>query len=79
MHAGGGGAARGAQPEYSLPFGSGVRTCLGRNLVMTELLVVLAVLARGYEWEAVNPAEQWGVVPSPAPKEGLRVRLHRRL
>ncbi|KAG2450528.1 hypothetical protein HYH02_005029 [Chlamydomonas schloesseri] len=81
MHGGGsgGGSATSAKPaEYSLPFGSGVRSCLGRNLVMSELLVALAVLARGYEWEAVNPEEQWGVVPSPAPKEGLRMRLRPR-
>ncbi|PNH07938.1 Abscisic acid 8'-hydroxylase 3 [Tetrabaena socialis] len=73
-HAGASGAAR---PEYSIPFGSGVRTCLGRHLVFSELLLVLAVLARGYAWEAVTPGERWRVVPAPAPSNGLLVNLRR--
>ncbi|GLC32968.1 hypothetical protein PLESTM_000009400 [Pleodorina starrii] len=72
------GSAPAPKVEYSLPFGTGVRTCLGRHLVFSELLVVLAVLARGYDWRALNPGEEWRVVPAPAPRDGLRVELRRR-
>lgn len=79
MHSSGAGAGSPAAvgPEYTLPFGSGVRTCLGQHLVQAQLGVLLAVLARGYTWRVEQPAEEWRLVPTPAPKDGLRVQVQR--
>ncbi len=77
MHGGAVGTPTAVGPEYTLPFGSGVRTCLGQHLVQAQLGVLLAVLARGYTWQVEQPAEEWRLVPTPAPKDGLRVRMQR--
>jgi cytochrome P450 len=71
----GSGSGSTAGPEFSIPFGSGVRGCLGRSLVLASLQVFVAGLARGYEAAALRSDEEWRVVPAPAPREGLMVRL----
>ncbi|MEI6664007.1 MAG: cytochrome P450 [Actinomycetes bacterium] len=41
-----------------LPFGGGVRRCIGSAFAMTEMEVVLRAVARGVHLEAVGPPEQ---------------------
>ncbi|KAI9695073.1 MAG: hypothetical protein M1820_008935 [Bogoriella megaspora] len=40
-------------------FGSGARTCLGRNLAWMEMLKVVSTLFRHYEVELVDPGAEW--------------------
>ncbi|CAN5777244.1 cytochrome P450 [soil metagenome] len=60
-----------------LPFGAGTRVCLGNHFAYMEAALVLAVLLRRFRFEVI--ADE---VPEPIatlrPKNGVRVRVHRR-
>ncbi len=60
-----------------LPFGAGPRICLGNHFAYMEAQLALAVLLRRWRFEVV--ADE---VPEPSatlrPKNGVRVRIHRR-
>jgi cytochrome P450 len=64
-----------ADPKGFVPFGAGPHVCLGAALALAELRAILAVLARGYEWEMVDPDEAW-TAPLP-PTKGLPIRVWR--
>ncbi|KAI8469415.1 MAG: cytochrome P450, CYP85 clan [Monoraphidium minutum] len=69
-------AAGGAAAEGGgSPFGQGARACVGRPLMMAQLKLLIALLARRYVWRfeggAAGPRERWVVVPAPRPREGL--------
>jgi hypothetical protein len=57
------------------PFGQGARACVGRPLMLLQLKLLLALLARRYTWRfeggSAGPAEPWVVVPAPRPEMGL--------
>jgi cytochrome P450 len=70
-----------ARPKHAyLPFGSGQRVCIGKHFALTELVLVLATIARGHRF--VMPDGQPGVVPEALitlhPKGGIHLRLERR-
>ena len=69
----GAGPAKTGCPEHSLPFGLGPRMCLGRHLVKTALVMLVAELASQYQWQMGDPAEQWSIFPTVRPKGGLPV------
>ncbi|CAL8471479.1 g11021 [Coccomyxa elongata] len=46
-----------------MPFGGGPRMCLGYLLATAEIKVLLAVMARGYEWRPVDINEPFGCFP----------------
>lgn len=63
--------------EY-IPFSGGYRSCIGKNMAMIELRVVLATILKNYTISVINPEK---VVPIPAvtlrPNE-LLVTVHAR-
>ncbi|MEU6851100.1 cytochrome P450 [Actinacidiphila alni] len=72
-------AARRPKHAY-LPFGVGQRVCIGKHFALTELILVLATVARRYR--LVLPEGAPEVVPEALitlhPKGGVRLRLERR-
>jgi cytochrome P450 len=48
------------------PFGGGARVCVGKELAMTEAVVVLALLFRRFDWAFSSP------FPAPEPVIVLR-------
>lgn len=66
-------------PFVYFPFGGGPRQCIGQSLAITEMILVLAMLARGFDFElqADPPVTPW---PSLTiyPRNGIRIRVRRR-
>lgn len=68
-----------AHPHSFIPFGGGPRVCLGQNLAMLEMRLIVAVLAREYQWELVpNQDLKPRIFPMPTPKGGIQVRFARK-
>jgi cytochrome P450 len=63
-----------------IPFGSGPRICIGKHFALTELVIILAMIAQDYR--VVIPDEYRDVEPEPLitlrPKGGVHVRIVRR-
>lgn len=59
-----------------LPFGGGIRECLGKEFARLEMKIFAAYLVRSYEWELLpNQNLDLITVPTPHPKDGLRVKF----
>ncbi len=59
-----------------IPFGGGVRECIGKEFARLEMKIFVAMLVRNYRWEL--EAEQdlsLVVIPAPRPRDGLKVRF----
>jgi cytochrome P450 len=69
----------GAEPVTLLPFGGGERVCLGKALAELEIRLLAVGLLKQLSL-ALEPDQDLTlvVIPSPTPKEGLRVRASRR-
>ncbi|HAG83630.1 MAG TPA: cytochrome P450 [Cyanobacteria bacterium UBA12227] len=67
------------KPFSYVPFGGGMRECLGREFARLEMRLFIALLARDYEWELL-PGQNLEMVriPTPHPRDGLQVKLWRR-
>lgn len=59
-----------------IPFGGGLRECLGKEFAKLEMKIFAALLLRGYQWELL-PEQDLSVVavPTPHPRSGLGVRF----
>lgn len=57
-----------------VPFGGGIRECLGKEFAKLEMKIFAALLLRGYEWELV-PGQNLDLVmiPTPRPRDALKV------
>src|ERR1700752_934440 len=79
--AGGGGAFVKPGTYPWIPFGGGIRRCLGATLAMAEQRVVLRAIARRTDLEAVDPAPERprhrNVTMVPAHGTGVIVRSRR--
>jgi cytochrome P450 len=65
--------AGGSQPTpFSLPFGSGSRSCVGRHFMSLQLKLLVVLLVREYEWGMEDPGEAWSLFPVVRPSQGLR-------
>ncbi len=69
----------GAEPVTLLPFGGGERVCLGKALAELEIRLLAVGLLKQLSL-ALEPDQDLTlvVIPSPTPKQGLRVRASRR-
>lgn len=64
------------QPFSYLPFGGGVRECLGKEFARLEMKLFAYHLLSAYDWELLDEQSLKIVsLPTPHPKDGLKVRL----
>ncbi|BAZ37881.1 cytochrome P450 [Calothrix sp. NIES-4101] len=61
-----------------VPFGGGLRECIGKEFAKLEIKIFAALLVRNYQWELI-PQQNLDLVtfPSPHPKEGLKVNFQK--
>lgn len=59
-----------------IPFGGGMRECIGKDFAMLELKIFASNLISKYKWE-LSPDQDltYNVVPVAAPKDGLKVKF----
>jgi retinoid hydroxylase len=64
-----------AQSKYHyVPFGGGVRECLGKEFARLEMKIFAVYLLRTYEWKLLPDQNlELTVTPTPHPRDGLRV------
>lgn len=67
-----------AKPYGYIPFGGGVRECLGKEFAKLEMKLFAAQLLREYQWELL-PDQNLDLImnPTPRPHDGLRVKFQR--
>lgn len=65
------------KPFSYVPFGGGVRECLGKEFARLELKLFAAKLLQGYDWSLLPQDLTLVTVPTPHPKDGLKVRFDR--
>jgi retinoid hydroxylase len=65
------------QPKYSyIPFGGGIRECLGKEFARLEMKLFAIHLLRHYRWELLPEQNlELTTIPTPAPRDGLKVRF----
>jgi retinoid hydroxylase len=69
-----------SKPFSYIPFGGGVRECLGKEFARLEMKLFAALLLRGYQWELVPGQNlEMVMVPTPHPRDGLQVMFRRLL
>ena len=62
-----------------IPFGGGIRECLGKELARLEIKLFAALLVRSHTWELVPDQNlEYSVLPFSRPRDGLKVRFSRR-
>lgn len=62
-----------------IPFGGGIRECLGKEFARLEIKLFAALLVRNHTWELVPDQNlEYRVLPFSRPRDGLRVRFSRR-
>jgi len=62
-----------------IPFGGGMRECLGKEFARLEMKLFAAQLVRNYQWELLpNQDLELKIVPVPRPKDGLKVQFEKR-
>ena len=67
-----------AKPFSHIPFGGGVRECIGKEFAKLEMKLFAALLIREYEWELLPEQNlELVMIPTPHPRDGLRVKFRR--
>lgn len=62
-----------------IPFGGGLRICIGQHLAMVEMQIVMTHLLRSYEWSLVPKQDlTYRAIPTPLPKSGGILRFRKR-
>ncbi|MEG4146727.1 cytochrome P450 [Microcoleus sp. Pol12B5] len=69
---------RSPKPFSYVPFGGGLRECLGKEFARLEMKLFAAKMVREYEW-ALLPDQDLNLIaiPMPHPRDGLRVNFRR--
>ncbi len=67
------------QAKYSyIPFGGGVRECLGKEFARLEMKLFASHLLRHYQWDLLpNQDLTLLTIPTPIPRDGLKVSFNR--
>lgn len=66
------------KPFSHIPFGGGLRECIGKEFARLEMKLFTARLLRDFEWDlAPNQDLSLVVIPTPKPKDDLQVTLRR--
>ncbi|ERN40428.1 cytochrome P450 [Rubidibacter lacunae KORDI 51-2] len=65
-------------PTDFIPFGGGMRECLGREYARLEMRVLCSKALAHYEWELPRQDFTMTTLPVPKPKNGLKVRFRQR-
>lgn len=64
------------KPFAYVPFGGGLRECIGKEFARLEIKIFAARLLREYQWELLPDQNlEMLVIPTPKPKDGLKVRF----
>jgi cytochrome P450 len=59
-----------------IPFGGGLRECLGKEFAKLEMRIFGALLCRDYDWELLPDRDlELVAVPTPHPRDGLKVSI----
>ena len=62
-----------------IPFGGGLRECLGKEFARLEMRLFASKLVQNYQWELLpNQDLDFVTVPTPHPRDGLKVNFSRR-
>ena len=65
-----------AKPFSHVPFGGGLRECLGKEFARLEMKIFAAKLLRDYDWELMPDQNlEFTIAPTPIPKDGLKVKF----
>ena len=69
-----------AKPFSYVPFGGGLRECLGKEFARLEMKLFAARIVRECEWDLL-PDQDLNLirVPTPHPRDGLRVKFRRKI
>jgi cytochrome P450 len=63
-----------------VPFGGGLRECLGKEFARLEMRIFASMLLRDYEWELLPEQNlELVTIPTPHPRDGLKVDFRRRV
>ena len=62
-----------------IPFGGGLRECIGKEFARLEMRLFASKMLRDYSWELLpNQNLELTTVPSPKPRDGLRIKFSHR-
>ncbi|MCC5645740.1 cytochrome P450 [Nostoc sp. CHAB 5824] len=62
-----------------IPFGGGIRECLGKEFARLEMKLFAALLIRNYQWELLPEQNlERDLLPFSRPRDGLKVKFCRR-
>jgi retinoid hydroxylase len=66
------------KPFAYLPFGGGLRECIGKEFARLEIKLFAARLLREYQWELLPDQNlELVVIPTPKPQDGLKVNFRK--
>jgi cytochrome P450 len=60
-----------------VPFGGGIRECLGKEFARLEMKLFAVHLAQQYEWKLLPQDLEMVTIPTPRPRDGLKVEFLR--
>jgi retinoid hydroxylase len=64
------------KPFGYIPFGAGIRECLGKEFARLEMRIFAVLLLRNYQWELLPDQDLSMItIPSPRPRDGLKVKI----
>ncbi len=64
------------KPFSYIPFGGGLRECIGKEFARLEMKIFAAKLLRDHQWELLPDQNlDFTIAPTPVPKDGLKVRF----
>lgn len=59
-----------------VPFGGGLRECLGKEFARLEMKIFASMLVRDYQWELLPEQDlNMVAVPTPHPRDGLKINF----